>query len=430
MANKKLIIVLGTLVLIFALIGVIFVVSQIVSSDKNSNNPSGSSSTTTTTTTGEHQMTTPTDQISNDDFANNPLSSWVQGCTNDDKVMMENAPMNPADFSHIIPLGLVAGAHVTPIDHLYFSPKNFRSPRDAYPVFAMADGYIVEISVRRHNTDSGSTRAAEYRIIMQHSCQTVSYFDLVTSLDQTILDQVPQLQTSDYFSDIKIPITAGQIIGRIGGQTLDTAVYNMNLTLPGFITPEMYIGEPWKIHTDDFFSYFSEPLLSQLLDKNLRTDEPRSGKIDTDLAGKLQGNWFTEGTNGYSGIEGVGVGNDGHGYWDGHLHIGHDNIKPTEIWVSIGDYGGNGPKHFYVKGNSPDPAEVSVESGLVKYELIQPQIFNSKTEVINYRRNEGQVLGVILLQVIDGERLKAEIFPGQTGININGFSSNATIYER
>lgn len=353
-------------------------------------------------------------------------SVWQKGCTNEARVNMTHLPMQLNDVGNILPLGLVVGGHVTPIDHLYFSPIIFNSPRDKYPVYAMADGYIVEIGTRRQVTGTGEAKQPEYRIIMQHSCQTISYFDLVTSLDAKILEQVPQLQTKDYAGNLRIPIQGGQQIGRIGGQTLDTAIYNYALELPGFISPELYAAEPWKIHTDDFFSYFPSELAAAMNAKNLRQAEPRSGKIDWDQPGKLIGNWFKEGTNGYAGEQGqTGV----QAYWQGHLHIGYDAIMPSNIWVSLGNFNGEA-KHFYVKGNKPDPAQVDSTSGLVKYELIQPANFMSLTEVQNYRRREGPVQGVILLQVLAGEKLRVEIFPGKTAAQVTSFTERALIYER
>src|SRR3989344_3081213 len=35
------------------------------------------------------------------------------------------SPMKPEDFSIVIPYGLMVGGHVTPIDHQYFSPKDY-----------------------------------------------------------------------------------------------------------------------------------------------------------------------------------------------------------------------------------------------------------------------------------------------------------------
>ncbi|MFC1944114.1 hypothetical protein ACFLX5_01230 [Chloroflexota bacterium] len=36
--------------------------------------------------------------------------------------------------------------------------------------------------------------------------------------------------------------------------------------------------------------------------KNIRQVEPPGGKIDHDVYGRLIGNWFVKGTNGYQGI--------------------------------------------------------------------------------------------------------------------------------
>ncbi len=48
----------------------------------------------------------------------------------------------------------------------------------------------------------------------------------------------------------------------------------------------------------DPFAYFEEPLRTHLLEKNLRAAEPRGGRVDFDIDGRLVGNWFLEGTKG------------------------------------------------------------------------------------------------------------------------------------
>ncbi len=354
--------------------------------------------------------------------------SFTAGCSGNNKVSMTHMPMNIDDISTIAPIGLTAGAHVTPIDHLYFYPKE--GPRDKYPVYAMADGTITEIQVREVNVSNGEKRPPEYRIVMQHSCRTSSYFDLVTKLDQSILDKAPDLATTKHFSG-RITIKAGQEIGRIGAQSLDTAIYDANLTLPGFIHTDMYKAEPWKIHTDDFFSYFSGSILSQMLAKDARKVKPYGGKIDYDQAGKLIGNWFKQGTNGYAGPSGgTGVGDSsGRGYWSGHLAIFYDAIDPSRIVVSIGDFGNGQPMAFHVIGNKPDPATIDQNSGVIKYELYTaPPGINPTGGTMSEPTNP-QIAGTILLQVMAGEKLKVEIFPGKTGSQVTGFTS-ATTYER
>ncbi|MCA9379153.1 hypothetical protein KC640_01880, partial [Candidatus Dojkabacteria bacterium] len=368
-----------------------------------------------------------TQQLSGSENSSSDKTGWDANCEDIGRVQMQNSPMDLPDVGSIIPLGLVAGAHVTPIDHLYFSPLDFNSPRDAYPVYAMADGYIIDVGVRRQMVDTGAARPPEYRIVFQHSCQTISYFDLVTSLDDSILSQIPRLQTDDYSGQVRIPVQAGQLIGRIGGQTLDTAVYNIDLTLPGFISPELYDAESWKIHTDDFFSYFDEPLRSELLALNWRTAEPRSGKIDYDQPGKLIGNWFLEGTNGYAGAGSYGSGSGSDGYWVGHLAIFYENINPDRIIVSFGNYQGS-PQFFYVLGNAPDPADVDVDSGIIKYQLTEPVRYNQKSALSTVPSTIVQ--GTVLFQVLAGEKLQMEVFPGKTGDQVSGFTSAALTYER
>lgn len=354
-------------------------------------------------------------------------TGWQDGCSGAERVALTHSPMDLEDVFSISPLGLTAGAHVTPIDHLYFYPKE--GPRDKYPVYAMADGDIIEITSRAVNVSSGEKRPPEYRIIMQHSCQTITYFDLVTKLDKSITDKFPNATTEGMKG--RFPIKAGQEIGRIGEQSLDTAVYNLDLTLPGFLHPKEYTAEPWKIHTDDFFSYFNDELQAQFAALNTRKVEPLSGKIDYDQAGKLIGNWFREGTDGYAGDPKLqGVGKNNQGYWTGHLAIFPYALDPTQIVVSIGDWKDHQPTAFFVTGNTPDPATVSTESGTIKYELIPLQPGGGNATGTSSSNSNLQVAGTVLLKVLPGEKLKVETFPGRSAASVSDFTSAARTYYR
>ena len=96
--------------------------------------------------------------------------------------------------------------------------------------------------------------------------------------------------------------------------------------------PEHYEAEAWKIHTDDMFAYFVEPIKSQLMAKNIRQKEPRAGKIDYDVDGKLVGNWFVENSGGYKG------GGFGERYWSTHLAFVYDG-QYKKIYVNGVSYG-------------------------------------------------------------------------------------------
>ncbi len=345
-------------------------------------------------------------------------------CSGKGMVKMTHMPMDMDDVQHVIPIGALAGAHVTPIDHLYFYPKDMKN-RDAAPVYAMADGTIISYQERTQNVDQGTSQKGEYRIEIQHNCDIVSYFDLLTSLDDSIKNQLKQ------GSGQKIPVKSGQVIGRVGAQSLDTAIYNYGMKLKGFVNPDSYKAEPWKIHTDDFFKYFDDDLKTPMLAKNLRKAEPRGGKIDYDIAGKLIGNWFQIGTNGYAGAKEFQNGNNpggGKGYWNGHFSIAPDVIDPTITNISFGYYRGQAAQ-FSAKVGSADPATVDKSSGVVKYELIQ---FTNPAPSPDggVMKQSQDVQGVVLVQVLDNNQMKMEAFPGKTAAEVSGFTSAATTYQR
>lgn len=341
--------------------------------------------------------------------------------------------MRLEDVGVILPYGLVVGAHVTPIDHGYFSPIVFRSARDTYEVRAIADGVITDIGRRDINVDAGTAKPSEYRIWTWHTCDFASYFDLVTSLSPKLKEAFDQYSRGgSHAGGFSLPIKEGELVGKIGGQTLDFGVYNYAKTLSGFIVPEHYEREDWKIHTDDMFGYFKPELRDRLLALNPRQAEPRSGKIDYDQDGKLVGNWFKVGTNGYAGESGAQK------YWSGHLSFLYNYIDPTALMISVGNFNGEA-QQFGVKGNTPDPSIINVTSGLQKYELVELEEYHSATGARWDKMSAASdikarplntVLGVILVEMVETRKIKFEVFPGKTAAQVSGFTDKAAIYER
>ncbi|MEE9513082.1 MAG: hypothetical protein V3V46_03305, partial [Anaerolineales bacterium] len=243
---------------------------------------------------------------------------------------------------------------------------------------------------------------------------------------------------------MRIPIKAGDLIAYDGGTFgFDFSLHDEQITLPGFLVPESYRIEPWKVHTVDPYDYFEEPIRNALLTKNLRQVEPLGGKIDHDIQGRMVGNWFVVGTNGYAGSSEVGglVKPDQQiGYWNTHLSIAFDPIDPNGVIVSIGLYDGRSAQ-FLVKDADPRPEETAVETGLVKYELIDWNYMHSSsgepwgglaremaTDII-VAPGVG-VQGVVLLQMVADENLKMEAFPGMLAADVDGFTQAARLYER
>jgi hypothetical protein len=358
---------------------------------------------------------------------------WSHGtCEGSGPVRLTASPMNLEDIGLIEPLGIMVGGHVTPIDHAYFQPIIFRSPPDSYNVYSPMDGNIVMVGIE-HDPIS---RPDKITVVIEGSCTFYVWYILLTSLTPEIMAQA--MPEPDVFPSIRIPVKAGDLIGYIGGRTLDFSIINTELTLPGFSMPEHY-NEPWKIHVDDPFKYFDEPLRSQLLELDLRTAEPRGGKIDYDIDGRLIGNWFVEGTNGYSGLrDSNGQEDPLHPYSSTHLAFAPDALDPSVFTVSIGSLLPDESNQFGVLGNAPDPAQVSVQTGLVVYELVQIHYADVNGQVGGldhfiaglHRQDNTQVRGTVLVQLIDDRHLRFELFMRKTAAQVDGFTDAAVIYER
>lgn len=337
-------------------------------------------------------------------------------------VRFTHAPMRIEDIGTIAPMGLMVAAHVTPADHIYLFPRDMKAGPYACDVFAPADGFITLVQHRTSMEGSTETKRAydDYRLVIEHTGTFWTYYDLITQLAPEIDAEVkPRLAERGGFRG-RIAVKGGQAIGKVGGRSLDMGVVNAE-TRRAFIVPGHYDREPWKLHTVDPFDYFDEPLKTKLAALNVRKTPPLGGKIDFDLDGRLAGNWFLKGTQGYGGA------GDPRGYWMGHLAIVFHHVDPTKIVISIGDFEGR-PRQFWVKGNAPDPAKVGERDGLVRYELVNAALGSSG------QRFEGidtdAVHGVALFQVMPGRQLRVEIFPGLTGAQAGDFTASAKIYER
>ena len=366
--------------------------------------------------------------------SNNDVSMQFSGgrCQGKGSVKL-NSIMNIEDVGFIEPMGTVKpfGGHVTPVDHQYYHPIS-ESENPQYNVYAPFDGAIVSIEhfvqFIGENT-ANAPKVDDYRIVIEHSCTFYAIFIHIKELPPKIMDEIKTMQGNRY--NIRIPVKEGEIIGKVG-KSFDFAVINTDVTLKGFIEPKYYEREAWKIHTVDPFDYFQEPIRSQFLSKNLRNTEPLGGKIDYDINGKLIGNWFVENTNGYQG-------NDQSRYWSTHLAILYDAYDPSHITFSLGDFQGMA-EEFGVKENSPDPSKVGVDTGLVKYELVQFDYVlgdtgknwdrRSYAKNIKAKNDDYNMKGTILVQLISDRKLKVEIFPGQTASQVNGFTNAVKIYER
>lgn len=337
----------------------------------------------------------------------------------------------PADLEKvvfIIPLGTMKDEHVFPTDHQYYVASYYQGLDDenVVDVYSPGDGVITEIE--HHEYPSGQKLEQDYRIIIKHSSKIFSYYIHVDNISEKIAETVIDLPAQGH-EDIKpvtvnIPVEAGEKIGTYKG-LLDYNVVDYGVEI-GYINPESYSFEEFKLHIQDPFIYFDDSVKTQLIAKCQRSEEPIGGTIDYDVDGRLVGNWFLGNANEYDNMEGE----------RNALIFAYNNIDTDHIVVSIGLYE-NSACQFGIKGNSPDPADISVESGLIKLELTNYNYFynGQMVEPDSLMKgltleNEEQIQGIILLQLIEDQKLKMEVFPGSVASEVAAFTDNFRIYER
>src|SRR6266545_6089781 len=163
---------------------------------------------------------------------------------------------------------------------------------------------LLGISSRSVNVDSGQPKQAEFQLQFSVSCVEFYYYDLITSLTpdlQKYLDEHPAQQSQGNSVAVNIPVKAGQLVGKIGGQTLDWAVWDFNKTLTGYVVPEHYQDDFPRIHLVSPFDNMTDEPKQALLPKLARGAPPVEGKVDYDIDGKLIGGWFLEGSGSYGG---------------------------------------------------------------------------------------------------------------------------------
>jgi hypothetical protein len=354
---------------------------------------------------------------------------YLKGCE-DRAVSFSHSPVPLDQLRHIVPMGQMSDGHVTPTDHVYLAPTNQQAADNSYDVVMPADGTVTMVAAMpsQYIGDSQQQTAVEdHRLAIAHNCRYVSIFIHVHQLSDALKAAVGKVEPNTS-KPVSIKLKAGDKLGRIGGNPVDWTLADAKTKLSGFITPGLYKQEPWKIHTIDPISVYSGAVKSQLIAKSLRTVEPYGGKIDYDKPGALIGNWFQKGTNGYSGAS-------QERYWDGHLSIVPDHIDPAGTIVSIGNWQGKA-KQQAVKG-TVNPATVTAGSGPVKYELtdltyqVNGQPWTGGQQVRGMKLSPtGPTRGTILVQVLAGEKLKVETFPGKAAAQVSGFTAAAKEYER
>lgn len=354
-------------------------------------------------------------------------------CQGRGPALLGASPIDLEEIALIQPMGLMIGGHVTPIDHGYFYVKGaVEDPPRRADVRAPLAGVITSVSrTARQGGIFGDYD--DFALTIEATCTFRVRFSNLVDIGGALAQRIGDLRPNQTVI-ANYAVKERELIGHTGLPTaygIDVWVENDDVTLTGFIRPDQY--ESWKTHMVDLFEYTKEPLRSQLLALDMREAAPRWGKIDYDVDGRLVGNWFRRGTGGYFGNK-----RGGEGYWEGHLAVVYDGLDPATIEISFGDYQGQA-RQFAVIGNAPDPAAVSSATGVVRYELGQIDLYSADTGRAWGRkfyaphiraRARAEVVGTVLMQLVDDRTLKVEIFPGKRSAQVVSFDADALLYER
>ena len=212
---------------------------------------------------------------------------------------------------------------------------------------------------------------------------------------------------------------------------MDLWVADRRTLAAGYVVPEHYTAEPWRLYATEPFMLFREPLRARLRALSILSAEPKGGRADYDVDGRLLGGSFVENTNGYAG-------RSQRDFFTAHLAVAYHAYDPRAVVVSLGDFVGRA-RQFVIRGSAPDLVQVGVAYGPVKYELVFGGYFSGengrswdfKAPIDNLRVLPfGELQGTALLQLVGERRLKVEVFPGQAASQVSGFTDAAVFYER
>lgn len=365
-------------------------------------------------------------------------------------VKFTHAPVDPEKIFSIIPHGAMIGDHITPIDHAYLNVATLLLDQDArktaeyIPVVAPADGFVVEMGWLGPNPN-------QMRVVMAHGNRVFSVYIVLNKLGGALAKYSDSLAANHGFWNKPIPVKGGEIFGLQRDNPLDFSVHDGKVWLSGFAHPFPYVsGDPWKPYTADPSAYFPPGIAHQLESKCQRTTAPRWGKIDWDIPGTASGNWYREGTIGYSGnpvgeyqtgkmpgpLQGKNI------YAWSHLTLAPHWVQPSVWMASLGtwsDAAGDG-KQFAIKSGPMRPDSVTAASGTVVYELVSYARTDSLGKDLDHRlpepvgylvRPTASVEGILAVRVNGDGTLTVERRPDlKSAAAFTAFTGKAEKYWR
>ncbi len=260
-------------------------------------------------------------------------------------------------------------------------------------IFAPAAGKILEIRLDTSGSDD---------VVKIGVTNTMTYY-----LDHIYLD--PGFAVGDW-------VQAGDSLGLSGGAAaVDLGLMNKNVS-NGFLHANY---PPSTLYGDAPLKYYESPLKESLYALVKPTGEPaydsafwgvKDGKFVFDQPGRLIGNWFREGTDGYMFAD--------------HLSFCYDFFYTDQLRIAIGKDNATQCKLFAVKGPL---LESSKPENVIADQRTAFQLYNGNN--VNSGEPAGTRIGLMMVEMVADDRIKIEIFNDETS-NFLPFTSAACYYIR
>ena len=278
-------------------------------------------------------------------------------------LLLTRFPLNAGDHGGITPLGnLMPTSHTLPTTHMYVSiagttylPEIPGQPPEVAPgnaknLYAPGRMWIVQLSAFDTLFNDGTVRH-EFDYWFGLCNQVKGRFGHVSGISSKIANAIEGLEPECYeysiptqwpdrsfrscsYNNLKIALSAGELIGDAGGQNgnLDFKLVDMRRPDAKFAKQSRWLPEisravcfldyyPAKLKKE-FYGFLGNSDLSIK-----RTVGPRCGRIAQDVAGTAKGAWLYQVTGWFSGVE------------DDQLALVNDNIEPQYQVVSMGAAG-------------------------------------------------------------------------------------------
>jgi|GEM_PF-3341061 len=301
---------------------------------------------------------------------NNPYALTTTG-----PGVLSVAPLDTSTWYSSTPLGALAPpGHVLPTDHVYlyfvdaWSGQQQNADCRARPVRAAGSGVVDLVLVTESTGDT--------KVDVQMTKTFHYYYDHVRLK--------PGITLGTH-------VNAGDTIATTTGRcpSMDLGVYNLDVTPGGLVNTARYAGQ--TLHVVSPYQYFSEPLRSWIYARvRMLEGVPRNkdGRTDWGVRGKLVGDWFHSSlANEPASIINGPVG------WPKTISFAYDWYDNTLPRISIGGTIATAGL-LRTAASDPDPASVTVSSGLVVY---------AGTPVLG-----GLAPGWVLVQMLTDDRMRVE----------------------